>query len=125
MQALMAQANNFGLGSLAQQLLDKFGPLLGQLLLEWLIKKSQQSAMAFPAAFDIRGMIAALVERYLPDLIDEAAASLTAQGTFITGILGSLLANSKQAIIDSILKFLETPAALAAISKAGALPATP
>lgn len=121
-QTLMAQASSFGLGTLAQQLIDKFGSMLGQLLIEWLIKKSQQSAVAIPAVFDIKAILTSLITNYGPALIDEAVTYLKSQSGFAFTLAATLLEASKQNILDFLINFLDTPEAQAAIIKASNTP---
>lgn len=78
-----------GLTTHAEWLIERFGPQLGDLLLDLLLKKSQPSALpVLGGIFDVKSLLAMAVEKYGPDVLAKIQAEAAKNGDHLTKLVG-------------------------------------
>lgn len=77
-----------GLANHAEWLIERFGPQLGDLLLDLLLKKSQQGVLPTQTVlggfFDVKGLLVMALEKYGPDALAKVQAEAAKQSDWLT-----------------------------------------
>lgn len=123
----VAAAKTLGLGSVANVfdwMVERFGPALSDILLDLLLKKSQQGALPnmgdLFGAFDLRKVAEMLLERYGPSVLDSLSAELQAREDLISKFVGEFLAKHRAEAIAWISTWLSSVEGKKAVSEAAA-----
>lgn len=103
----------FNLGGLADQLLEKFGPLLTELLLELLLKKSEPSFVAAPddivGALDSKNLMLLLLEKFGPTLMNKLADHLDTRDDLFSKLAAMALREYGDELLKLLLDMLKSP----------------
>lgn len=115
-----AAALSLNLGEFAKMLLDKFGPMLADLLIKLLLEKSRQGVLAttHTGPFEVKTFIAMMLDRFGPTLVDQFADQLAAMPDPIAGLASRIIRDCGKHVITEVVDFLNTPAGMAAINSA-------
>lgn len=117
-QKSTAMAQTLGLGNVTNVfdwLIERFGPALSEILLDYLTKKSVNNAVLPSAdvqgAFDVKGLAALFIERFGPALIEKTAEALDQRTDLVSKLAASVLRQHSDQIINMLLEWLKTPEA--------------
>lgn len=98
-------------------LVERFGSYLSELLMDLLVRKSQQGVVAQAASFDVRTILVMLLEKLGPTLLEKAAVALEAREELLAKLAGSVLRQHGPLILAKIVDWLSSSEAVEAINK--------
>lgn len=109
----------FGFGDIFEKLAEKFGPLIAELLLKLLMKKSSMASAAQPeGAFDLSNLLVLLVERLGPRLLELIRDQFAGREDLLSQLVVLAITQFGDQLLRWIIDVLQTKEGAEALSEA-------